>query len=448
MRIFSPIMLAALLWCVAAPLATAQESDFEVKRNYELAYTTIRQRIDSATTVAELDSLLLRLNGLETQYAVKSRFLDKALYPDDFAGSIHKLRQYHGLTYERVYLIQTQGIAIKDYEARLTALEGRIDSLTTQNRQLLGDLKAARQSLTQLRERVRRLSAAMLSRDRLIFALVDTIFLPYDKDMQQVSDVQKEAIARKLLKSNIVARVYDIAADNVKFMEATQLQGKDFKGMFDQVQQFKTKWSGLREKLNAVAQTADAALLEKESSAPATTPGAAPGRKPATGKPRTPAAAAADSAAAAAQRLQLEQPAMFVDTALTQWEAGLQKAFWAGLAREFSSKGAPLQPFSDGAGFTAAIQSYVDSAKKDGRDVSAFVKEVWKEKVDKEWREVLERDEVLGKAQYASLDKMVSEIGEKQFDLKFLLYIVLAAAAALLIYWVFGRKPKPAAAKK
>jgi hypothetical protein len=442
MRILSPIMLTALLWCVAVPPAAAQDSDFEVKRNYELAYTTIRQRIDSATAVAELDSLLLRLNALETQYAVKSRFLDKALYPDDFAGSIHKLRQYHGLTYERVYLIQTQGIAIKDYEARIAALEARIDTLTTQNRQLLGDLKAARQSLSQLRERVRHLANAMLARDRLIFALVDTIFLPYDKDMQQVSDVQKEAIARKLLKSNIVARVYDIAADNVKFMEATQLQGKDFKGMFDQVQQFKTKWTGLREKLNAVAQTADAALLDPATPAAATTAA----RSSASGKKTRPTAA--DSAAAAAQRLQLQQPALYVDTALAQWESGLQTSFWSGVAREFSAKGVPLRPFTDGAGFTAAVQAYVDSAKADGRDVSVFVKDVWKEKVDKEWREVLEREEVLGKAQYASLDKMVSEIGEKQFDLKFLLYIVLAAAAALLIYWIFGRKTKPVTTKK
>jgi hypothetical protein len=441
MRLLSPIMLAALLWCVAVPPAPAQDSDFEVKRNYELAYTTIRQRIDSATTVAELDSLLLRLTALETQYAVKSRFLDKALYPEDFAGSIHKLRQYHGLTYERVYLIQTQGIAIKDYEARISALEARIDTLTTQNRQLLGDLKAARQSLSQLRERVRHLANAMLARDRLIFALVDTIFLPYDKDMQQVSDVQKEAIARKLLKSNIVARVYDIAADNVKFMEATQLQGKDFKGMFDQVQQFKTKWTGLREKLNAVAQTADAALLDPATPAAATTPA----RKSASGKKTR--STAADSAAAAAQRLQLEQPALYVDTALTQWESGLQTSFWSGVAREFSSKGVPLRPFTDGAGFTSAIQAYVDSAKADRRDVSVFVKDVWKEKIDKEWREVLEREEVLGKTRYSSLDKMVSEIGEKQFDLKFLLYIVLAAAAALLIYWIFGRKTKPVTAK-
>ncbi len=430
------LLLAALLWCAAEIPASAQQSDLEVKRNYELAYTAIRVRLDSARTVAELDSLMLRLNALEAQYAPRSAFLDRALYPDGFSGSIHKLREYHAITYERVYLIQTQGIAIQEYEARIATLERRIDTLTTQNRQLLGEMKEARQSLAQLRERVRKLSTAMLARDRLIFSLVDTIFLPYDKDMQQVSDVQKEAIARKLLKANIVARVYDIAADNVRFMEVTQLQGKDFKGMFDQLEQFKTKWSGLREKLNAVAQTADVAVMESGSGTP----------PPQAGKtlfPKPQGRGTGKDTAAAQRAPQIEQPALYVDSALSQWEARLAGSFWSGVAREFSSKGITLRPFTDGASFSSSVQAWVDSAKADGRDVSSFVKDVWKEKIDREWREVLERDGVLGKTQYASLDRMVSEIGEKRFDTKFILYIVLAAAAAILLWWLFGRKPKP-----
>jgi len=203
--------------------------------------------------------------------------------------------------------------------------------------------------------------------------------------------------------------------------------------MFDQLAQFKTKWDGLREKLNAVAQTSDAALTE-QTPVPTPTPG-----KPGKTKPGT---QAVDTAGAAARRAQLEHPGAYVDSALSQWEAGLAGSFWSGLAREFSSKGVALRTFTDGSSFSAAVSAYVDSAKADGRDASVFVKDVWKEKVDKEWRDVLEREEVLGKTQYASLDKMVSEIGEKRFDTKFLLYIVLAAAAALLIYWVFGRKPK------
>lgn len=423
------LILPALL-VVFQPVA-AQESDLEVKRNYELARNEIRTRIDSATTVAAMDSLLARINALELQYAARSVLLDRALYPEDFAGSIRTLRDYHTISAERVYLLEKQGITIAEYEARITALTGRLDTLTTENRRLLAELGASRESLAQLRERVRRLSNAMLARDRLIFALVDTIFLPYDKDMQQVTDAQKETIARKLLKANIVARLYDIATDNIKFVEVTSLQGKDFRGAFDQLAQFRTKWDGLREKLSAVALTGDAATGGASTvTAPA---GRTTGKGAGKEKP-APAPAA-------------EQPGLYVDSALAQWETGLRAALWTGIARAFSANGVSIRPFTDGPSFATAVQAYVDSARADGRDATAFTTSVWKETIDKEWREVLEREDVLGKTQYASLDKLVSELGEKRFDMKFILYVLLAAAAAGLIYWIFGRKPKPAATK-
>ncbi len=410
--------------------AAAQESDLELKRTYEASYLALEEQIDSAKTTATLDSLLSQIAALQSQYSRRSAFLDKALYPDDFASSVRKIRERHSLTYERVWLIQSQGIAIKEYEARIAALESRIDTITGENRQLLSDLQSERKALKELREKSRRLIQALEARDRLIFALVDTIFLPYDKDLGQVSDIQKEAITRKLLKSNVVARIYDLAADNVKFLDVTQFQGKEFKNLLDEYEQFKGRWTGLRDKLNAVA-------LSMEPSPPSPAAGTAAGARPGKG-------AAAGRKTSAQQSPPAEPlPGVHVDSTLAQWEAKLITSLWSGIDKEFSSKGITLTPFSDGKGFVTAVRAYVDSAKADGRNTSVFVDDVWKERIDKDWRDILEREDVLGKVEYASLDKLVSELGEKRFDIKFVLYVVLAAAVAILIWWTFTRKPRP-----
>lgn len=423
-------LLAVLLLC--AGVAGAQESDFEVKREFEQAAGVIRERIDSARATATLDSMLARISALEARYAPRQEFLDRALYPQTFVSSIRALRDLHALTYDRVWLIQSQGIAISEYEARITALERRIDTLTTDNRRLMGDLAASRKSLADLRERVRRLSASLQARDRLVFALVDTIFLPYDKNLNQVSDVQKEAITRKLLKSNVVARVFDIASDNIRFLESTQLQGKDFSNLLDQYREFSTKWTGLKDKMESVTTVPDPAL------------GGGPGDG---GKPVTqgekPSGGKRAKGAQPAPEPEAPRPGVYVDSALVVWNARLQESIWTGIGKEFSSRGVPLKSFGDGPGFAAAVQSYVDSARADGRDPFVFVNDVWKTRVDKEWRSLLERPEVLGKIEYAALDRTVSELGEKRFDLKFVLYVVLAAGAAFLLWWVFSRKPKP-----
>lgn len=414
--VFLFVMLASL------PLF-GQESDLEVKNNFERTYRSIVEAIDSAKSTAILDSLLNAISGVESQYTSRQAFLDKALYPETFTSSIAKLRSLHSLTYDRVMLIQSQGMTIVEYEERISSLSARLDSLTADRDRLFSELKASRKSLTEMREKMRILSRSLEARDRLTFALVDSIFLPYDKNLSQASEVQKEAVTRKLLKSNVVARVYDIAADNVKFLDVTQLQAKDYASLIEQQQQFKTKWTGLRDKINAVAISAEPSDNTKAATEP--------GKK---GK----GTAIKDTSTHSS----VQEPATHVDAIMSEWEAKLKASFWASLNKEFSTKSVYVRPFTDAQSFAASMRLYVDSAKADGRDVFLFVNDIWKDRIDKEWREALTKDSMLGKAEYASLDKTVSELGEKKFDMKFILYVLVAAVAAFGGWWLVQRKPK------
>jgi hypothetical protein len=320
-------------------------------------------------------------------------------------------------------------VKLSELEARITSLTVRLDSLTAQRDQLFGELQESRKSLAALREAVKRLSANLQAKDKLIFALVDSIFLPYGKDLHQVVDVQKEAIGQRLEKANVVTRVYEIAADNVKFLEVTQLQGKDFGNLIDQYQSFQTRWAGLKDKMAAVAATS--AVVPPPPSA---------ARKGAQGTPAGAKGAkdvktAATSAAAQAGH---------VDSVLTEWRAKLTATFWESLQKEFATAGVAVAPFTDGPSFSSSIRNYVATLKSGNQDPAPFVENVWKARIDKEWREALSKESMLGKTEYAALDKLVSELTKETIDLKLVLYAAGVILLIAAVWFLFFKKKSPA----
>jgi hypothetical protein len=427
-----PPMALCLLTAVLVSLALGQQSDFATKQGYESRYASISARVDSAKSTGALDSLRDEIRAFELAYTPQAGFLDKALYPTTFAESIEQLKKLHALTYDRVYLIQTQGIRLVDLEARVASLTARLDSLTANRDQLFGELQESKKSVAALRDVVKRLTANLQAKDKLIFALVDSIFLPYGKDVHQVADVQKEAIGRKLDKANVVTRVYEIASDNVRFLDMTQLQGKDYASLFEQHQAFSNRWIGLRDKLAAVAATS-ANLPGGETPSPV--PGT--GKPPSSSPQRRPAATAAPTVTAQTTH---------VDSVMNEWNHKLLASFWAAIQKDLTNTG--VGTFNDGPSFSNAIRTQAASLKSGSQDPGPFVETVWKGKIDKEWREALQRDEILGRSEYAALDRVVSELNKPVFDYMLLVYAAGVLCVAWLVWFLGFRKPKPAASPK
>jgi hypothetical protein len=409
-------LLLLLLAVVALP-TVGQESDYAVKEGFEEQYKLISSRIETATTIASLDSIKAQIDSLELTYVTKAELLDKILYPETFTEKIKGLRSMQSLTYDKVYLITTQGVRLDELQMKVVYLTSKLDTLSTQRDKLWAELQSAQKSNAELHETVKRLQATLAAKDRLIFALVDSIFLPYGKDFSQLGDVQRESVSRQLEKASVMGRVEEIANDNLKFLSVTQLQGKDYANLVDQYQQFNNRWKGLRDKMAAVAK----ASLRASATA---------GGSRAKGQPAIADQAGPDTSGA------------HVDSALVQWGSKLQTMFWGGLRKEFTDKGVTIDPFVDAPGFAASIRTYVAGLKASGQDPSLFVNEIWKAKIDKEWRDALTRDGMLGKTEYASLDKLVSELSQEKLDLKFIIYLLVVILLVFGGWWFFVRKPK------
>jgi hypothetical protein len=401
-------------------IASAQQSDYAVKKGFEEGYASLLQRVETATAVGTLDSLKGEVDAFEQSYAPHAGFLDKVIYPETFADRIRSLRTMHSLTYERVYLITTQGVKIEELQTKIVYLTTKLDTLTAQRERLLEELAQAKRSNSQLRDIIKRLQANTAAKDRLIFALVDSIFLPYAREQGQTNDLQKEAIARKLEQANILARIEEVAGENAQFVSSTQLQPKDYPGVVEQYQQFANRWNGLREKLTA-------AMLSGTRYAPQ--------GMPAAGRPQ-------DRGTAVKQPSPPETPGARVDSLLLLWGNRLQARFWDGLAKEFSTNGVSTDPFSDGPTFAASVRACIARLKTSGEDPTPLVEKVWKGRIDREWRDALMKSSLLGPAEYAALDREISQLSQPGVDTRFLIYSGVVILLAIAGWWFFVRKPK------
>lgn len=414
------LLLAAMLLASIVP-TRAQQSDYEIKERFRRMYEVLKHDIDSARTPEQMSQLQSRINGLAIEFADHSKLIEGAFYPETLESMIAELRNKYVVAELKNTTIQQQSERISSLENQIAILNTQLEGLNAEREMLLAKLRSAQTTVAEQRELIKRLNANIAEKDRLVSALVDSIFLPFGKNTQALSDVQKEALAQRLERANVVARIADIARDNVNFLSATKLEAKDYAVLVNQYEQFRNRWEGLKERLVA------------------TTANNAPARK---GKSETPATTTKTDDA--------EQ----VDATLATWRTKLDESFWAGLMNEFTSRNVLVQPFNDGKSFAASIRSYVESAKQNSDDnTRVFVEEIWIQRIDKDWRSALESESMLGKLEYASLDRLVSQLHKERFNWQIVFWIANIIAVILVGWWFLARKPKapqeqPAAAAK
>lgn len=403
------LRLAILVFTVAI-VGFAQQSDFEIKERFKNMYAELKRDIDSVKTAEQIALIPNRIQGLETEFARHKTLIAGALYPETFENMMAELKDQFALAEAKATTIQTQGTRIDELESQVVTLNAELAKLNTEREELIAKLRSANNSIAQQQDLVRRLTVNLLSKDKLVNAMIDSIFLPFGKNMESLTEVQTDALGKKLEKTSIVTRIADIAQDNVKFLEATNLEPKDYSVLVNQYEQFRSRWNGLRERVNA-------AITANNAKA------AAKGKKNQT----TPAE---------------ENPVTQVDASLAEWYNKLNSSLWASVMKEFTSRGVSVQSFNDPQSFSASIRAYVDSAKAGGGDTKTFVEDIWVQRIDKDWKASLEKDVMLGKAEYASLDQKVSELHKEKFDWKILFWVVNGIVIVLVAWWLFSRKPK------
>jgi hypothetical protein len=417
-RTLSLALVAALL--LLPGIMPAQQSDFAIKKDFESRYERLTRFLDGTTTTTELDTLKRVIDGLEIDFAPHTAFLDKAMYPATFEQKMKALRLQYARTYDMLHVMETQGSQILQMEGTIAEMTVALDTLRRERDALFLELKQNRKNVSEMRETIRRLQAHLKVNDQLLFAMVDSMFMPYGKDLARVGDVQRSSLTARIEKTNILTRVHDMASDNLRFLKATEFQAGDFASLIDNYQQFSSRWLGLSDKLLAVSRAEATASTSGGTTPPASSTGA-------KGIATT-----------------HDAPTGQVDSLVIEWHAALQKAFWSALMKEFTAQDISITPFADAQGFSASIRAYVQELQTSKADPRPFVENVWKARIDREWKAALTRESVLGKEEYAALDAIVNGLTPPAMDTRYLVYIGIIAAVAAILWWLLARKRRPA----
>ena len=325
------VLSMIVVFLIILPLNAQQKSDYATVEKFQNTVKSITKSIETATTAQECAEISSVLDATDKEFKEYKELLDNSLYPDNYLTTISDLHGRLLVRQRDLGIIETQVTHIAELEAKIKELSEQIGKLNEQNDKILADVQRlsenvkkltgdAFSSLTpidSLRRQIVQLRAGLAERDALIFSLVDSLFLQYDKNVTDMKDVERQGLLGKVEHHGIFANIKRSLQDNLSFIEATTLKQSDMASILKQQQQFRMQWSGIGPKLA----------------------GLYPGR-------------------------QKKNDVALVDSMLKQWSSKVDAATWRSLNTLFKEKEVWIKEFTNGNEFSENFIAFVDAQIK------------------------------------------------------------------------------------
>ena len=334
------IRLVALLVIVSFALVAQQKSDYATVQRFQSLIKSISKSIDQAKTVQECAEASTTIDEVEKEFSDDIALLNKALYPDNYITTIENLRGKLFIRQKDLGVIESQVVRIAELEAQVRVLSDQVTKLSAQNEELManvqqlsqnikklsGELAVVAAPIDSLKNLITKLKQGLQERDALIFALTDSLFLQYDKNVGEMKDIEKQGLMGKIERHGIIGNVKRSILDNMTFLESTQLKGSDLVSIVRQQKQFQSQWKGLGPKLASLYLT---------------------------GK-------------------QKKNEVAIVDSMLSLWGGKVDDAMWRSLNTLFKEKGFIVREFKNseefGTSFIAFLDEQIQNPKKETDD--------------------------------------------------------------------------------
>jgi hypothetical protein len=279
------------------------------------------------------------------------------------------------------------GEEVKGTAAGLAANKSIIDSLN----RLIG----------KLREGIR-------ERDNMIFALVDSLFMQYDKSVASMKDVEKQTLAGKLERRNVFTNVRRSIEDNIAFLQSTALTSKDLVEMIKEQQRFASQWKAFGAKLQGLYE---------------------PGKKGA-------------------------KQVSDIDGLLGEWGKRADASFWRGLNLVFSEHSLGVKTFGTGPEFKTNVIDYISGQIKDAagpkkseslKQYELFYDSVWTKQLEPAWMPLLVDSGKISAADRTEIENQVSDWGSTVSPSRLWLWILLVLVVVVAAYFLLRKKSPPPA---
>lgn len=379
--------------------AFAQESDHQIKTNFEEKYASIEQGLNTASSVLEIDSLKSEVDALIQKYEGYNKLLDNALYPRTFTGQIEAIQEEANSAEQRLLIIENQNERLAQlnkevsvYRSEITFLNSRADSL----RKAIATSMESEERLTAL---VKRYRENLERRDELVMGVIDSLMITYSgMTTGKLNEISEQVESGRISNSNNpLEMIENIIEENIEYAASTNrvLSVEDHLRMYAVQNHFEDAWSQIGNRLVS----------------------AYGGNKQAEWNTR-------------------------IDEKIRDWRMTTSQKMWKSMDQYLEFSNVDLGAFDNNYSFFIALDSFVKEARKKSEDAiissesyDDYVRfqEFWSNKIKNEWSSLIQEADVLTVAQISSIDDQLSSWEYESRPIHPFLIVLLVLTAISLI---------------
>ncbi|MEP5944443.1 MAG: hypothetical protein ABJ356_07790, partial [Balneola sp.] len=102
------LLTLLLLFAVNSTALFAQQSDYQIKKDFENRHAELLTSIEMAQKVNEIDSLIMVIDDFKSNFSEHSEMLDYALYPESFDSKVANLKSEARSSEHKLLIIENQ----------------------------------------------------------------------------------------------------------------------------------------------------------------------------------------------------------------------------------------------------------------------------------------------------------------------------------------------------
>lgn len=378
------------------------QSDYQIVKDFKQKSAEFEQEIKNADSLSALQNLNEEINKFSDEYVIHKELLDKSLYPDDFMGSIQKLKNQLNLRrgdFTKITTLQTQ----------VSGLQAQFEQLNLQNAELLAKVKNLEEQtkndkskLINLQKSIADLRYSIKKRDLLVMNMLDSLMPSGFMENGSLSSKEKEKVYSEAEKINIFSNIKRAVNDNIRFLEITTLKPNDIKEIKRQKNEFEKTWQNIGPAIIDIYSDKGENINNLKS----------------------------------------------IDSSFSMWNQAINAEAWNSIRQEYTNKGIYLDKFSNSKEFTQSLTNYIDDELKNTgekneesiNNYNNFVDSLWEGKIRQEWMPFLTENNMISDAQKDSIETKIAQWENKTGPASFnWLYILIAVLIIIAVIFVIKK---------
>jgi len=397
------ISVVAIFLITANSVLIAQQSDYQIQKDFQNEYEALVERVDNAVSSEDLTEIREDIESLEATYSGSSDLIDAALYPETFDDKISDLRSRFANTEQNISVIEQLNERIDELNAELQTFRDRLSEFEEESESLEQQLAESKSSERQVSALARQYRENLEERDEFVVNFMNDLLNRFDEmDEEAISEL---ADSEELLEENPLDVIQTIISEYInRADQESGLEPVDYLQMRSQNAYFQDVWNSTGQDLSEVF--------------------------------------APDSPVQAEQE---------ITDMIAAWEATINNKMWNSISTAFTQTGIELPSFNSDESFYEALLNYVEDATEVSRqqnseeDYEAYssFNNFWNSRVKADWGNYLVDGGVLDFTEISAIDLQVddwSEAATPTSNLMMILFIISIVVILGLIVMLVTRK--------